>query len=67
MTKCTTSPKFKKELLSELLTNLNVDNMVVEDGIFIDVEKLRAIKKSEMPMMVFMNYDWILRCEKGLC
>ena len=67
MTKCTTSPTFKKELLSELLTKIGVNNQVVEDGILVDTEQLKATKKSAMPMMVFMNYDWMLRCEKGLC
>ncbi len=66
MTKCKTSPTFKKELLSKILTNLKVDNEIVDDGILVDTAKLKTIRKCDMPMMVFMNYDWMMRCEKGL-
>ena len=66
MTKCKTSPTFRKKLLSEILTSIGVDNEIVDDGILVDTAKLKTVKKRDMPMMVFMNYDWMMRCEKGL-
>ena len=61
MKKCDVSLMFNTKSLAECLDSLGVKNEIIEGAILVDTEALAKIKKYEMPHLVFMNYDWLMK------
>lgn len=64
MTKCNHNPMFNVQSLAICLNKVGVKNEIVEGAILVDTEALAAVKKYEMPHLLFMNYDWIMKCAR---